>query len=242
MCCGSSTPKRACADRFGGQRYGGGMSNIGPEDWQPVDRLLDSLLLDDDHALSAALADSATAGLPPIEVSAQNGQLLTLLTRISGARRVLEIGTLGGYSTICLARGVGPEGSVVTIEFEPTHAEIALANLQRAGIAEQVRIVVGAALDILPTLTGAFDLVFIDADKENNSAYVRWAIELGRPGTVIVVDNAVWHGRIADPQDPQARGVRDMLEMMGAHPRLDTAAIQTVGMKGWDGFAIAVVT
>lgn len=218
------------------------MSDIGPDDWQPVDQLLDRLLLGEDRALSAALADSATAGLPPIEVSAQSGRLLNLLTRISGARRVLEIGTLGGYSTICLARGVGPEGGVVTIEFEPMHAEVARTNLQRAGVADQVRIVVGAALDVLPTLTETFDLVFIDADKENNSAYVGWAIELGRPGTVIVVDNAVRQGRIANPRDPQARGVRDMLEMMGAHPRLDTAAIQTVGIKGWDGFAIAVVT
>lgn len=218
------------------------MSDIGPDDWQPVDQLLDMLLLNDDRALSAALADSHAAGLPPIEVSAQSGQLLTLLTRISGARRVLEIGTLGGYSTICLARGVGPEGNVVTIEFEPRHAEVARINLQRAGVAVRVQIVVGAALDLLPTLTGAFDFVFIDADKENNSAYVRWAIELGRPGTVIVVDNAVRHGRIVNPRDPQAQGVRDMLDMMGAHPRLDTAAIQTVGIKGWDGFAIAVVT
>lgn len=218
------------------------MSNIGPEDWQPVDQLLDGLLLGEDRALSAALADSATAGLPPIEVSAQSGQLLNLLTRISGARRVLEIGTLGGYSTICLARGVGPEGNVVTIEFERRHAEVARINLQRAGVADQVQIVVGAALDVLPTLTQTFDLVFIDADKENNSAYVGWAIELGHPGTVIVVDNAVRQGRIANPRDPQAHGVRDMLEMMGTHPRLDTAAIQTVGIKGWDGFAIAVVT
>ncbi|AQT78148.1 methyltransferase [Mycolicibacterium litorale] len=218
--------------------------SIGPHDWRPVDELFDRLLLDDDPALAAALADSAAAGLPAIEVSPQSAQLLYLLTRIRGARRVLEIGTLGGYSTICLARGVGAEGSVVTLEFEPRHAVVAQRNLERAGVADRVDIVVGAALDSLPGLTGHFDLVFIDADKENNSAYLRWAIELGRPGTVIVVDNVVRHGRILNPADGdrQARGVRDMLEMMSTHPRLDSAAIQTVGLKGWDGVAIALVT
>ena len=216
---------------------------IGPQDWQPVDALLDRALLGEDSALAAALADSVAAGLPPIEVSPQSAQLLYLLTRISGARRVLEIGTLGGYSTICLARGVGAEGSVITLEHEPRHAEVARRNLDRAGVLDRVEIVVGAALDSLPALTGDFDLVFIDADKENNSAYVQWAIDLGRRGTVIVVDNVVRNGRILDPapDDHQARAVRDMLEMMGRHPRLDTAAIQTVGFKGWDGFAVALV-
>ena len=216
---------------------------IGLDDWQAADALLDRLLLGADSALDAALADSAAAGLPPIEVSPQSARLLYLLTRISGARRVLEIGTLGGYSTICLARGVGAEGSVVTLEYEPRHAEIAAANLRRAGVADRVEIVVGAALDTLPGLTGNFDLVFIDADKENNNAYVQWAIDLGRPGTVIVVDNVVRSGRILDPapHDHQGLAVRAMLEMMGTHPRLQTAAIQTVGIKGWDGFAIALV-
>lgn len=217
--------------------------SIGPDDWQPVDALLDRLLLDDDPVLAAALADSAAAGLPPIEVSPQSAQLLLLLTRISGARRVLEIGTLGGFSTICLARGVGSEGSVVTLEYDARHAEVARVNLDRAGVGDRVDVMVGAALDSLPGLTGQFDLVFIDADKENSSAYVQWAIDLGRPGTVIVVDNVVRHGRIVDPApgDAQGRGVRDMLEMISGHPRLDTAAIQTVGHKGWDGFAVAVV-
>ncbi|BBZ78966.1 O-methyltransferase [Mycolicibacterium anyangense] len=218
-------------------------ASIGPQDWQPVDTLLDRALLDQDPALAAALADTNAAGLPPIEVSPQTAHLLYLLVRISGARRVLEIGTLGGYSTICLARGVGAEGSVVTLEYEPRHAEVARRNLDRAGVADRVEVVVGAALDTLPGLTGDFDLVFIDADKENNSAYVQWAVDLGRPGTVIVVDNVIRNGRILDPavEDLQARAVRDMLEMMGRHPQLDTAAIQTVGLKGWDGFAIALV-
>lgn len=217
--------------------------SIGPAQWLPTDALLDQLLLDDDSALQAALTDSQAAGLPPIEVSAQSARLLYLLTRICGARRVLEIGTLAGYSTICLARGVGAEGSVVTLERSPRHAEIAATNLRRAGVADRVEIVVGAALDTLPGLRGDFDLVFIDADKENNSSYVRWAIELGRPGTVIVVDNVVRTGRILtpSPDDHQARGVRDMLEMVGADQRLEAAAIQTVGAKGWDGLLIARV-
>ncbi len=208
-----------------------------------VDALLDTLLLEEDSALTAALADSAAAGLPPIEVSPQAAHFLGLLVRIAAARRILEIGTLGGYSTICLARAAGPESSVVTLEYEPRHAEIAATNLRRAGVADRVEIVVGAALDTLPTLTGRFDFVFIDADKENNSAYVDWAIRLSRPGTVIVVDNVVRDGRILapEPDDHQARAVRDMLAMMGRHPELDTAAIQTVGIKGWDGFAVALV-
>jgi len=219
------------------------VSKPDPGDARAVDALLNDLLLDDDSALRDALADSAAAGLPPIEVSPQAAHLLGLLVRIAGARRILEIGTLGGYSTICLARAAGPESSVVTLEYEPHHAEVAAVNLRRAGVADRVEIIVGAALDTLKTLSGKFDLVFIDADKENNSAYVQWAVEVGRPGTVIVVDNVVRDGRILAPApgDQQARAVRDMLEMMGRHPRLDTVAIQTVGLKGWDGFALALV-
>ena len=214
---------------------------IGPQHWLPVEDLLDRLMVGDDSALSAALADSQAAGLPPIEVSAQSARLLYLLVKISGARRVLEVGTLGGFSTICLARGVGAEGSVVTLEYNPRHAEIAARNLQRAGLSDRVNIVIGRALDTLPGLSGEFDLVFIDADKENNAAYVEHAIRLGRPGTVIVVDNAVRSGRILDPaeDDHQARGVRAMLELVAGHPRLEAAAIQTVGAKGWDGFVLA---
>ena len=214
---------------------------IGGEQWQPVDALLDRLRLGDDVTLDAALADSQAAGLPPIEVSAQSARLLYLLTTIAGARRVLEIGTLGGYSTICLARGVGAEGSVVTCEYDPDHAAVAARNLQRAGVADRVHIMVGSALDTLSGLTGSFDLIFIDADKENNAAYVAHAIRLGHRGTVIIVDNAVRAGRILDPADDdhQALGVRAMLEMIGTNPRLEAAAIQTVGAKGWDGFVIA---
>ncbi|GAA1649851.1 O-methyltransferase [Mycolicibacterium murale] len=210
---------------------------------QDVDEMLNRTVLAEDPVLDAALADSAAAGLPPIEVSPQSAQLLGLLVRIAGARRVLEIGTLGGYSTICLARAVGPGGSVTTLEYEPRHADVARRNLERAGVADRVQILVGAALDTLPTVSGEFDLVFIDADKENNVAYVQAAVELGRPGTVIVLDNIIRDGRVLSPADDdlQARAVRDTLEMMGRHPRLDTAAIQTVGIKGWDGFAVALV-
>lgn len=200
----------------------------------------------EDDALREARASAQAADMPAIEVSAQHGKLLSLLTTISGARRVLKIGTLAGYSTINLARGVGADGSVVTCEYEPRHAEVARTNLERAGVAGRVEILVGAALDTLPKLAergDVFDLVFIDADKENNVAYVEWAIKLGHPGSVIVVDNVTRMGRVLNPaaDDLQARAVRDMLEMMGDDPRLDAAAIQTVGTKGWDGFAVARV-
>jgi predicted O-methyltransferase YrrM len=209
-----------------------------------VDEMLNRIVLPEDPALQAARSDSDAAGLPPIEVSPQHAHLLGLLVRMCGARRVLEIGTLGGFSTICLARAVGSDGNVVTLEYEPRHAEIAAANLARADVADRVEIVVGAALDTLPTLSGDFDFVFIDADKENNSAYVQWAVDLGHPGTVIVVDNIIRNGRVLEPaaDDHQATAVRDMLEMMGRHPQLDTAAVQTVGLKGWDGFALALVS
>jgi predicted O-methyltransferase YrrM len=171
--------------------------------------------------------------------------LFLLATAIS-ANRVLEIGTLAGYSTINLARGVGNTGRVVTLEYERKHADVARENLARAGVGDRVEVIVGAALDTLPQLADrgeTFDLIFIDADKENNVAYVEWAIRLGAPGSIIVVDNIARSGRVLDPapDDHQARAVRDMLEMMGEHPQLETAAIQTVGTKGWDGFAMAVV-
>jgi predicted O-methyltransferase YrrM len=219
---------------------------VSEPDPQAVDQLFDRLLHTEDEALVATRQSASAAGMPPIEVSAQHGRLLALLATMIRARRVLEIGTLAGYSTINLARGAGPDGHVVTLEFEPRHAEVARENLARAGVADRVEVLVGAALDTLPTLQGGepFDLVFIDADKENNIAYVEWAIALGRPGTTIVVDNVTRMGRIYDPapDDVQARAVREMLELMGDHPRLSTAAIQTVGAKNWDGFAVAVVS
>ncbi|OBG67061.1 O-methyltransferase [Mycobacterium sp. E3339] len=210
---------------------------------QDVDEFLNATLVGDDPALSAALEASDAAGLPQIAVSAQQGKFLGLLAGAIQARRILEIGTLGAYSTIWLARGAGPQGRVVTLEYEPRHAEVARANLERAGVADRVEVIVGPALDTLPALDGApFDLVFIDADKENYVAYLEWAVRLARPGALIVADNVVREGRILEPDgNAQAAAVRRTLELMGEHPRLDTAVIQTVGAKRWDGFALASV-
>ena len=226
---------------------GGNVGRVTPSDWGSLDELFTRVLHTEDDALRAAREAGAAAGMPSIELSAQHAKLLSLLVRIAGARRVLEIGTLAGYSTIALARAVGPGGAVVSLEFEAAHAEVARRNLERAEVNDRVEIIVGAALDTLPQLQQrgeVFDLVFVDADKENNVGYVKWAIELSRPGTIIVVDNIARHGRVLDPapDDEQARAVRAMFDMMGENPRLDTAAIQTVGTKGWDGFAVAVVS
>ena len=215
-------------------------------DPKALDEMLNRALRTEDDALIAARDAGAAAGMPAIEVSAQHGKLLFLLVTATGATRILEIGTLAGYSTIQLARAVGAGGRVVTLEYERRHAEVARQNLARAGVDDRVEVIVGAALDTLPTLAGReepFDLIFIDADKENNVAYVEWAIKLGAPGSIIVVDNIARSGRVLDPapEDLQARAVRDMLEMMGENPRLDAAAIQTVGTKGWDGFAVAII-
>ena len=210
---------------------------------QDVDAFLDGTLVGDDPVLSAALEASDAAGLPRIAVSFQQGKFLCLLAGAMQARRILEIGTLGGFSTIWLARGAGPQGRVVTLEYEPRHAEVARANLERAGVGDRVQVKVGAALDTLPTVTGGtFDLVFIDADKENNVAYLQWAVKLSRPGAVIVVDNVIRGGRVlAGSDDAKVAATRETLQVMGEHPRLDTAVIQTVGVKGWDGFALASV-
>ncbi len=215
-------------------------------DPKSLDEVFNRVLRTEDDALRATREAGTAAGMPAIEVSAQHGKLLALLATMTHARRVLEIGTLAGYSTINLARGVGPGGRVVTLEYEPRHAEVARKNFERAGLTDRIEVVVGAALDTLPQLADrgdTFDLVFIDADKENNVAYVEWAIKLGGPGTVIVVDNIARMGRVLNPaaDDHQARAVRDMLEMMGEDPRLDAAAIQTVGTKDWDGFAVALI-
>jgi predicted O-methyltransferase YrrM len=208
-----------------------------------VDEFLDTTVVGDDPALSAALEASDAAGLPRIAVSAQQGKFLSLLAGAIKARSVLEIGTLGGFSTIWLARGVGPDGRVLTLEYEPKHAEVARANIDRAGVGDRVEVVVGPALETLPTVTdGPFDLVFIDADKENNAGYLEWALRLTQPGSVIVVDNVIRDGAILSPDpDDKVRATRRTLEMMGEHPELDTAVLQTVGAKHWDGFALALV-
>jgi predicted O-methyltransferase YrrM len=219
---------------------------VAEPDPKELDELFNRVLRTEDDALIAARESGAAAGMPAIEVSAQHGQLLFVLASAIRANRILEIGTLAGYSTIQLARAVGSDGRVVTLEYEPKHAQVARENLARAGVDDRVEVIVGAALDTLPALAErdeTFDLFFIDADKENNVAYVEWAVKLSEPGAIIVVDNIARFGRVLDPapDDLQARAVRDMLEMMGANPRLDAAAIQTVGTKGWDGFAVAIV-
>jgi predicted O-methyltransferase YrrM len=208
-----------------------------------VDAFLDTTVVGDDAVLSAALEASDAAGLPKIAVSTQQGKFLSLLAGAIKARRILEIGTLGGFSTIWLARGAGPDGRVTTLEYEPRHAEVARANIDRAGLGDRVEVVVGPALETLPTVTGGpFDLVFIDADKVNNVAYLEWAVRLASPGSVIVVDNVIRDGAIltSDPDDI-VQATRRTLEVMGEHPKLDTAVLQTVGSKHWDGFALALV-
>jgi predicted O-methyltransferase YrrM len=215
-------------------------------DPQALDELFNELLHTEDEVLAVTRQSAIEAGMPAIELSAQHAKLLALLTELRQATRVLEIGTLAGYSTTALARAVGPGGRVVTLEYEAEHAEVARANFVRAGVDDRVEVIVGAALDTLPQLAERgerFDMFFIDADKENNPAYVQWAIELATPGALIVVDNIARAGRVLDPapDDRQAHAIRDMFQMMGDHPRLDTAAVQTVGTKGWDGFALALV-
>ncbi len=215
--------------------------------WSAVDAYLEDALVGQDAVLEAALADTEAAGLPPIEVSPTHGKMLHLLARIAGARNALEIGLLGGYSTIWIARALPAGGKLVTLEANERHASVARANIARAGLSDRVDIRVGDALDTLPKIEaeglGPFDFVFIDADKENNANYLAWALRLSRPGTIIVVDNVVRDGRILDARsrDHDIVGVRKMFEMMKSEPRLVATAVQTVGVKGWDGFALAVV-
>ena len=212
--------------------------------WDAVDGYYSGLLVGPDAALDAALEASDAAGLPAIAVAPTQGKLLHLIARTRGARRILEIGTLGGYSTIWLARALPADGRLITLEYEEKHAEVARANLARAGLADKVEVRVGPALDTLPTLTGPFDLFFIDADKPNNPDYFRWALRLSRPGSVIIVDNVVRGGRVADPDstDPAVIGTRRLAELLAAEPSVDATMIQTVGSKGYDGFAMALVT
>jgi predicted O-methyltransferase YrrM len=219
----------------------------GTKKWTAVDNYFSSLLAPEDPSLLAALAANSAASLPAIDVSPLQGKLLQLLVQITHARRVLEIGTLGGYSTIWMARALPPDGSLVTLEYNPAHAEIARANLLRAGLLDRVDLRIGRALDLLPALAqpGAapFDLVFIDADKRSNPDYLDWALRLSRPGTVIAVDNVVRNGTIVNEKskDPDVLGIRRMAGQIAAHPRLSATVLQTVGDKGYDGIALAVV-
>lgn len=211
--------------------------------WEEVDRYISDMLVRPDEALQAALAASDAAGLPAINVSPAHGKLLWLLARLVDAKRILEIGTLGGYSAIWLARGLAPGGRLVTLEALEKHAAVARKNLERAGVAQAVEVRVAPALATLPQLEGPFDLSFIDADKQNNAEYFRWALRLSRPGSVIVVDNVVREGAVADARsrDAAVLGVRKLNELIAAEPRVAATAIQTVGIKGYDGFAVALV-
>lgn len=217
------------------------------DQWSTVDRYFTDLLAPADEALAAALADSHAAGLPEIAVAPNQGKLLNLLVAMAGARSVLEIGTLGGYSTIWMARALPADGRMISLEHNPTHADVARANIARAGLDKTVEVRTGAALDILPELeaegAGPFDFFFIDADKVNNPHYVEWALRLSRPGTVIVVDNVVRGGAVVDAEstEPAITGTRAMFELVSSEPRLDATAFQTVGVKGYDGLLVARV-
>jgi predicted O-methyltransferase YrrM len=216
-----------------------------PQDarWAAVDDYIEGHLLPHDAALDAALWESASAGLPEIAVAPVQGKLLHLMARMAGARRILEVGTLGGYSTIWLARALPEGGELITLELEEHHAEVARANIARAGLGDRVMVIAGPALDSLETLAGPFDFVFIDADKQNNAAYVDHAIRLSRAGTTIVVDNVIREGGVLDADSPDERiqGTRKLFEAISTNPRLTATAVQTVGVKKWDGFLVAIV-
>ncbi|HEX3772465.1 MAG TPA: O-methyltransferase [Polyangiaceae bacterium] len=217
------------------------------EQWTSVDRYITDLFVPKDAALEAALEASHEAGLPAINVAPNQGKLLNLLARMHGAKKVLEIGTLGGYSTIWLGRALPAGGKVVTLEADPKHAEVARANVARAELAQVVDVRVGKALDTLPKIAGEnlgpFDLFFIDADKANIPSYFEWSLKLSRPGSVIIVDNVVRGGRVLDAQsaDVNVQGVRKFNEIVAADKRVSATEIQTVGSKGYDGFALALV-
>ena len=217
------------------------------QQWSSVDEYITDLLVAPDPVLDAALAASAAAGLPEIQVAANQGKFLHLLARIRGARHILEIGTLGGYSTIWLARALPAGGRLITLEADPRHAEVARANIAHAGLSDVVEVRLGAALETLPQLAGEgavpFDLVFIDADKPNIPEYFGWALKLSRAGSVIVVDNVVRDGALVDASgsDPSVEGARRLHQLLASEPAVSATTIQTVGSKGYDGFVLALV-
>ncbi len=215
--------------------------------WTAVDRYFTELFTVPDPVLDAAIAESMAAGLPDIHVSPNQGKLLQLLARSHGARGILEIGTLGGYSTIWLARALPPGGRLVTLEFDPAHAAVARKNIERAGLGGIVELRLGDARETLPQLAaegaGPFDFIFLDADKPSYPAYLPWIMRLSRAGTLIIADNVVRDGAVIDSAsaDPKVQGVREFCRLAAADPRLDLTAIQMVGVKGYDGFAVAMV-
>jgi len=217
------------------------------EPWVAFDRYISDLFLPPDPALDAALEDAKAAGLPSISVSAAQGRLLHVLARALGARRILEVGTLAGYSAISLARALAPGGRLITLEADPVHARVARANVARAGLDGLVEVREGRASETMPQLAaegaGPFDLIFIDADKPGYADYLGWALDLSRPGTLIVADNVVRKGQVADDasDDPNVVGIRRFNERLAAEARVRATVVQTVGAKGYDGFAFAVV-
>jgi predicted O-methyltransferase YrrM len=217
------------------------------ERWTAVDHYITGLFVKPDPALTAALDAIEAAGLPAISVAPNQGRMLQLLARLMGARTILEIGTLGAYSTIWMARALPADGRLVTLEADPRHAEVARANLARAGLDSCVHLRLGRALDTLPRIAaeglGPFDLIFIDADKSSYPAYFDWALRLSRPGTLLIADNVVRDGAVADPetQDASVQGVQRFNALLAADPRVSATVIQTVGSKGYDGFAMALV-
>jgi len=223
-------------------------AEVAPESWSAVDAYIDGLFVRPDPALDAALETSDAAGLPRIAVSPSQGKLLHLLARLGGARKILEIGTLGGYSAIWLGRALPPGGVVITLEADPKHAQVARANIERAGLAAVVEVRLGLAQETLPLLAregaGPFDLVFIDADKRGYPDYLRWSLELTKPGSLIIADNVVRHGLVLDAasDDADIQGLRRFNEMLASEPRLTATVLQTVGVKQHDGFAFALVT
>ncbi|HUZ93781.1 MAG TPA: O-methyltransferase [Edaphobacter sp.] len=215
--------------------------------WKQVDQYITDQLIPADSVLEEAQAANAAAGLPTIDVAPNQGKLLHLLARIAGAKKILEIGTLGGYSTTWLARALPEDGRLITLEFDAKHAEVARKNIARAGLDKLVTVRQGAALDTLPLLVeegeGPFDLIFIDADKKNIPNYLTWSLKLSRKGTLILVDNVIRDGEVIDAssEDPNVQGARQLFDMLKSEPRLQATALQTVGSKGYDGFAMAVV-
>jgi predicted O-methyltransferase YrrM len=231
---------------------GPALASLGQERWSAVDDYLAGKLVGDDSVSAAALAAGAAAELPPITVSASQGKLLELLVRVQGARRILELGTLGGYSSIWMARALPPDGRLVTLEASPGFAEVARGNIASAGLGEIVEVRVGPALQTLPQLAAEaapFDMIFIDADKANYPRYLEWSLKLSRPGTLIVADNVIGGGAIVEAsgsepwgEDGGVQGVRRFYDLLAAEPLLSATAIQTVGDKGYDGFVLALVT
>jgi predicted O-methyltransferase YrrM len=215
--------------------------------WTSVDRYFSDKFLQKDPILDAAVESAEKAGLPPIAVSPNQGKFLHMLAQLVDARAILELGTLGGYSTIWLARGMRDRGRLITVELDPKHAEVAKSNISRAGLKDVVDVRIGSALDVLPQLAaekrGPFDLIFIDADKQNIPEYFEWSMKLSHPGTVIIVDNVVRDGEVIDPNSPDDRiaGVRKFVDLLAAESRASATTIQTVGTKGYDGFAMVLV-